>query len=98
MKERTIAAGAFKQGCLALLDEVATSHEPLLITKRGRPVARLVPVEDPTAVRARILSKLRGSIEVLVTDEELMAPLDEQWDATSPSGPRSARSPKARAR
>lgn len=41
---RTIAAGQFKQRCLRLLDEVGISGEPVLITKRGKPVAQLMPV------------------------------------------------------
>lgn len=44
---RTIAAGEFKQKCLRLLDEVGVSGEPIVITKRGRPVAQLAPI-DPT--------------------------------------------------
>jgi prevent-host-death family protein len=39
-----IPAGHFKQHCLRLLDEVAESGESIVITKRGRPVARLGPV------------------------------------------------------
>lgn len=35
-----------KQGCLALIDEVAASKPEAVITKRGKPVARLVPMED----------------------------------------------------
>jgi prevent-host-death family protein len=37
-------AGEFKQTCLRVLDEVGTSGEPVVITKRGKPVAQLVPV------------------------------------------------------
>ena len=44
MQDSTIAAGEFKARCLQLLDAVAASGEPLTITKRGRPVARLVPL------------------------------------------------------
>ena len=39
-----IAAAAFKTKCLALMDEVHFKHETIVITKRGRPVAKLVPV------------------------------------------------------
>lgn len=42
---KTIPAGEFKQTCLRLLDEVGISGEPILITKRGRPVAQLVAVD-----------------------------------------------------
>ncbi len=41
---KTIAAGAFKTNCLSILDEVQSRCEPVLITKRGKPVAKLVPV------------------------------------------------------
>jgi prevent-host-death family protein len=41
---KTLAAGKFKQTCLRLLDEVGESGEPIVITKRGKPVAQLAPV------------------------------------------------------
>jgi len=41
---KKIAAGAFKTNCLAIMDEVQAKHEPVVITKRGKPVAKLVPV------------------------------------------------------
>ena len=41
---KKIAAGTFKVHCLALLDEVQAKRETLVITKRGKPVAKLVPV------------------------------------------------------
>jgi prevent-host-death family protein len=45
MKTKTIPAGTFKARCLAIMDEVASKRESVVITKRGRPVAKLVPVE-----------------------------------------------------
>ena len=45
MKETAIGASEFKAKCLRLLDEVAQDGESVVITKRGKPVARLVPVE-----------------------------------------------------
>jgi len=44
---RTIPAGEFKARCLKLLDEVQRTGEELIVTKRGRPVARVVPTERP---------------------------------------------------
>ena len=44
--KKTISAGAFKAQCLRLMDEVNTRRTELVITKRGKPVARLVPVES----------------------------------------------------
>jgi prevent-host-death family protein len=71
--DKTLTATRFKAQCLALLDEVAETGESLLITKRGRPVARVDPVAPPAS--------LRGSVTFASSDEELIAPLPEQWDA-----------------
>ena len=73
-----ISASQFKARCLALLDEVADSGAELVITKRGEPVARVGAV-DPGA-------SLVGSVDQLVDDEELIAPIDEPWDAAPPDG------------
>jgi prevent-host-death family protein len=41
---KKMAAGAFKAKCLAVMDEVQSKRETVIITKRGKPVAKLVPV------------------------------------------------------
>jgi prevent-host-death family protein len=69
-----IAAGRFKAVCLQLLDEVAQTRRPVTVTKRGRPVARLVPVDPPTP----LFGALAGSIGRY---DDLIAPIDEEWDA-----------------
>jgi len=68
-----IKASEFKARCLALIDEVASTGRPLTVTKRGRPLARLVPVEEPAS--------LAGSVTYEVDEEELLAPLDVDWGA-----------------
>jgi len=40
---KKMAAGAFKTNCLAVMDEVQAKHETVVITKHGKPVAKLVP-------------------------------------------------------
>jgi len=45
MKTKTMPAGQFKVHCLAIMDEVAAKRQAVVITKRGKPVAKLVPVE-----------------------------------------------------
>jgi len=42
---KKMAAGFFKVHCLAVMDEVQANRETVLITKHGRPVAKLIPVE-----------------------------------------------------
>lgn len=73
MTARTISASRFKAQCLALLDDVAETGQELVITKRGQPVARVAPVAAAPS--------LRGSVRFLVSDEELVAPLGEVWNA-----------------
>ena len=70
-----ITATQFKARCLALLDEVASSGAELVVTKRGRPVARVVAVDDEAS--------LRGSVTYRVSDEELLAPIEVEWGAGS---------------
>ena len=74
MKHRQeIAAARFKAECLALLDRVAATGEELVVTKRGRAVARLVPMEQ------RDRRSLLGSVEI---SGDLTAPVGDPWDAT----------------
>mgnify|MGYP003388603289 CR=1 FL=1 len=75
----SIPAGEFKQGCLAILDEVEAGHVEVVITKRGRPVARLVPLESDAAREAAILASLRGKLTVVVSEQELLAPTTDEW-------------------
>jgi prevent-host-death family protein len=42
---KTMAAGSFKAHCLAVMDEVQAKREAIVITKRGKPVVKLVPAD-----------------------------------------------------
>jgi prevent-host-death family protein len=42
---KTMPAGVFKTKCLSIMDEVKAKRETVVITKHGRPVAKLVPVD-----------------------------------------------------
>lgn len=57
-----MAAGEFKARCLQLMAEVERTRRPITITKRGRPVARLVPVEEVES--APFLGSLRARIRI----------------------------------
>ena len=71
MKPTTVSAAKFKAGCLGLLDRVARTKRSLLITKRGRPVARVVPLEEGR-------QGLKGSV---LSETDLVAPTGARWDA-----------------
>lgn len=74
--EVTIGAGAFKAKCLQLLDTVATQREPLVITKRGKPVAKLVPIPP----EGEVFGALSGSV---LYESDIVAPIDAEWDAAA---------------
>lgn len=71
-KPRTLGAGEFKAKCLALLDEVAATKRPLIVTKRGRAVAKIVPAEEATSAPLDGLITFQG---------DLVSPIDVEWDA-----------------
>lgn len=72
---QTVKAGDFKARCLALLDQVAEHGEPILVTKRGRPVA---VVSAPASVVDDARERLFGSV---VFESDLVSPIDEAWEA-----------------
>lgn len=73
MADPRIPASVFKARCLALFDEVATTHRPLVVTKHGQPVARVVPIEATTVVV--------GSVTLLADAETDYFSTDEAWRA-----------------
>ena len=60
--EGEIQASEFKVTCLSLLDEVVETRREIVVTKRGRPVAKLVPIDRP--------ADLQGSVTILSADED----------------------------
>lgn len=72
--ETKLGAAEFKATCLAVLEQVASSRRPVTITKRGKAVARLVPVDAPRNPAAA----LDGS---LLWEKDIVGPFHEEWDA-----------------
>jgi prevent-host-death family protein len=71
-KPRQMPAGEFKAKCLSVLDQVQRTGKIVVVTKRGRPVAQLVPLSSNEA------ESLLGSV---VYEEDLLSPIDAEWDA-----------------
>ena len=71
-----IAAGQFKAQCLQLMDQVQQSREEIVITKHGKPVAKLVPVDESKPRSA--LGYLQGTVEIV---GDIVSPLEEEWEA-----------------
>ncbi len=71
---RQISAAKFKAQCLALLDQVGP--DGIVITKRGKPVAKLIPLEAESA-------SLIGSLRETLTIEGDVFSTGAKWDAES---------------
>jgi prevent-host-death family protein len=75
---KSVAVSEFKSRCLSLLEDVARTGEPLLVTKRGRPLARITPSGNVAVARPQ--DTLRGSVSY---EGDLLAPVvrAEAWNA-----------------
>ena len=72
---RTISAAEFKARCLTLMDDVNSTRETLVITKRGKPVAKLVPAGKETR---EFIGRLKGVIEIV---GDLQSDPPEAWES-----------------
>lgn len=70
---KTIQAADFKARCLAVMEEVRATKQPVVITKRGRPVAKLIPARgssDDFIGRLKGVIKIIGDIEAPIEPSE----------------------------
>ena len=76
-EDKTIGVTAFKAQCLALIDDVARGKSRrVVLLKRNRPVAAIVPIgEEP----AELWGALRGSVKI-APDTDLTQPTGETWE------------------
>jgi prevent-host-death family protein len=76
MDNQTIGAGEFKAKCLGLIDKVQETRRPLTITKRGKPVAQLVPLQEKPAKSG--FGCMKGTFEIT---GDIVGPIDVEWNA-----------------
>ncbi len=72
-----IPAAVFKAECLKLMDEVARTGQPVVITKHGKPVAQLVPM--PARPRS-LFGYMKNTLRI---EGDVIASIEEQWSALS---------------
>jgi prevent-host-death family protein len=73
MKE--ISAATFKARCLTLMEDVRSTRRPLVITKRGKPIAKLVPLDEP---KDDFIGRLKGVFEIA---DDLDQDPPEPWES-----------------
>ncbi|KAA3613003.1 MAG: type II toxin-antitoxin system prevent-host-death family antitoxin [Calditrichaeota bacterium] len=71
-----ISASSFKSKCLELLDYVNESSEEIVITKQGKPVAKLVPCNS--SIEKQLFGFMKGSVQV---NADIVKPIAENWDS-----------------
>ncbi len=74
----TIAISRFKATCLNLLERVRNTGEPILVTKRGTPIAQVLPPPPPEPVKKSAFGCMRGTTRQL---GDIVAPVaEEDWE------------------
>lgn len=80
MNEKLVGSAEFKANCLKIIDQINKDKQSVTITKRGNPVARLLPVDDRKA-KGSIVGAMKGSV---LRYDDPFAPVAEtsDWNAT----------------
>ena len=73
----SIGAAQFKATCLELMDRVRETGAEYVVTKHGKPVAKLVPYTEATPKRKSLLGGMKGTV---LWFDRPTDPLDEEWD------------------
>lgn len=75
-----IAISEFKAKCLAVLEQVRKTQQPVRITRHGKPVAEVIPAKPAVMDRAAWIGSLKGSIQIL---GDIVSPAsdEDEWEA-----------------
>ncbi len=73
-----INATEFKAKCLKLVDDVARNREAIIVTKHGKPVAKVVPIEPEAEPTRTGFGCMAGTIKIT---GDIITPIEEEWSA-----------------
>lgn len=73
-----IAAGQFKAQCLKIMDNVYRHNEEVIITKYGKPIAKLVPINEEEEFKTPLFGSLEGLITI---SGDIIGSTGEKWNA-----------------
>jgi prevent-host-death family protein len=81
LSAKKIAAGEFKAKCLAILDEVNRTGQEVIVTKRGKAVAKLVPFQEMSV--DSLFGRLKGIVKIVGDPDDLVKPIIplEDWES-----------------
>jgi prevent-host-death family protein len=73
---KQIPAGVFKAHCLTVMKQVQATGEPVIVTKRGTPVVKIVPVE---VKNSEIFGFMAGRVKIV---GDIESPIPVEWEVT----------------
>ncbi len=76
-ENKKVAISKFKAQCLEIIENLQSDHQPIVITKRDKPVAKVLPL-DSEKVSLFGMFKSKGKI-----NGDIISPIEEKWDALS---------------
>jgi len=76
-----VSAAEFKAKCLKLMDEVTKTREPIIVTKRGKPLVKILPAEEQPK---SLFGYMRGTVEIL---GDIVKPVEVEWNAMKDADP-----------
>jgi prevent-host-death family protein len=71
---KQMRASAFKARCLAVMDDIQATGEPVIVTKRGKPVVKVIPVKPE---KDDIFGFMAGDVKIVGDIESPLVPLKE---------------------
>ena len=91
---KTMPAGEFKAKCLRVMEEVRKYRTPVVITKKGKPVAKLVPPDEP---KKSVFGCMADKIQIIgdIENTKVCPPLEE-WDVVRGRDWRTRPEPRSR--
>lgn len=72
---KIIAVAQFKAQCLKFFEDIKTNRQSVVVTKRGEPIAEIIPLRSTNGKSAR--EELLGSV---LFEHDIISPLDKEWD------------------
>lgn len=75
---KTVSTSALKTHCSSIIDNVRRDREPVLVTKRGRPVAKIIPLQPETS--DSLFGFAKGNVTIV---GDIIEPIDVEWEAAT---------------
>ena len=72
---KTLAAAKFKAQCLALINDVAQTHESIIVTKYGKPMVKVIPIDEKSDINTKPLKGVATYIG------DIVSPIEDEWEA-----------------